>query len=306
MDGLCRLCAESRSVENLYQINDAALNIERKLVDCCRWAHLKDLTADVVLPQTICNCCIEKLEQCWQFAESVAHTQHKFVNDSKLVSNDFLDSANEDGPRSGDEEMIDYDENTIFLIEIPGEKDQSIVHHFSINTKNGQIDLVESPPNQRAAEKSAKTLKPSNDKLGVDVNTVKAKGNKSKQVNTDGNDEDQDENDERLLHHPANFARKFLSLLNRDERNGDGTIDSDVIHRLGLVNWMVLQHQCWICSVCFCSSYELKAHVATEHAKNEMRYICSMCEPTNTKTYVRQSILQKHTIRKHLAHLKYW
>lgn len=291
MAGLCRLCAESRSLEKMYEINDTNLNIEQKLVDCCRWTYIKELNADMNLPQQICIVCIEKLEQCWSFAESVANAQYKlieFIDSTNLVSFDLLNSVDENIQKFDDQTMNDY--------------------NYNGNTEDSQINSMQYQANECVAASGEFDL------VGKAVTNIQRNKNhvnnefdvaSSSQANIDGNDGDQNAEDEKSFH-PSNFVKNFLRLVDSDDRNVDGTIKTDAIQRLRLVNWMVLQHQCWVCYVCFCSNYELKTHVISEHSKDDLRYMCSMCKQKNSRTYRRSSTLHKHIIRKHLAHLKYW
>lgn len=71
----CRLCAETRNPDQIKAtINDAGWNIEAKLTVCCQWNPLQEGDA---LPKEVCDFCFEKLEQCWNFSQSVAAAQIK-------------------------------------------------------------------------------------------------------------------------------------------------------------------------------------------------------------------------------------
>lgn len=48
------------------------INIEQKLLDCCRWVRYQNVEN---LPESVCISCFEYLEQSWQFCEDVAATQ---------------------------------------------------------------------------------------------------------------------------------------------------------------------------------------------------------------------------------------
>lgn len=259
MAGLCRLCAETRPLEKMSEFDDPTLNIEQKLVDCCRWTHFKELNVDANLPQHICIVCIEKLERSWLFAESVSSAQYKLI---EIINNGELGPFEDDTTSN-----CYYGENGNISTETPAEIDVyvEILENQQINTQNSEANPIAYQPNECIENGS--------------------RFEKSIHLSNVGN---------------------FLRLVKKDDRNDDGTINSDAIRRLGLVNWMVLQHQCLICHVCFCSNYELKSHFTSEHAKNDMRYMCSMCKSTDHRTYYRRSLLHKHIIRKHQPHLKYW
>lgn len=75
----CRLCALPKtSDEILAEIDDAALCIKQKLIDCCRWNQLEEL-ANEKFPINVCISCIQLLEQCWEFTEFVAESQHRLL-----------------------------------------------------------------------------------------------------------------------------------------------------------------------------------------------------------------------------------
>lgn len=76
METLCRLCAKVKSPKQLaYNITDQALNIEQKLIDCCRWNLF--IPSDE-LTKKVCRACFKKLENSWMFAETVRLAQEQF------------------------------------------------------------------------------------------------------------------------------------------------------------------------------------------------------------------------------------
>lgn len=87
MTTYCRLCAESKTFDDLSTtINDTKLKIQEKLIICCQWNNYRN--ANCNLPDGICYSCVEKLEKCWLFNESVAIAQAKLqeiFQDTELV-----------------------------------------------------------------------------------------------------------------------------------------------------------------------------------------------------------------------------
>lgn len=76
MDDLCRLCASTKPFNRLtIQISDSILKVEEKLIACCQWNKYKH--DDDNLPDAICCECYERLQECWQFSESIASAQEK-------------------------------------------------------------------------------------------------------------------------------------------------------------------------------------------------------------------------------------
>lgn len=96
----------------------------------------------------------------------------------------------------------------------------------------------------------------------------------------------------------------FLKLLKPEHLNDDGSIKPEQIVELELDNWMMLQHQCYICGACLGTYYKLKSHFMTEHPGDKMKNLCSLCTDKKV-TLNRQPSLYRHTTY-HLPHLKHW
>lgn len=95
----CRLCAKSKFPgEIVGQITDGTLDIESKLIACCRWNTLKGNKSNK-LTKNVCVSCFQILQQCWDFTEQIRHAQfHLFADlldesESKVKSNDEQASA---------------------------------------------------------------------------------------------------------------------------------------------------------------------------------------------------------------------
>lgn len=75
MTNYCRLCAELKDpIEIATTISDVDNLIEQKLTACCQWNEEKWNTK---LPQHICMGCLDKLDKCWLFSQSVRLAQRK-------------------------------------------------------------------------------------------------------------------------------------------------------------------------------------------------------------------------------------
>lgn len=80
METTCRLCAQQRPIHQLRRsFDDHALNIQQKLIDCCRWNSLFPIEYET-LPKRICHPCYRRLEASWAFAESVAQAQKQLIS----------------------------------------------------------------------------------------------------------------------------------------------------------------------------------------------------------------------------------
>lgn len=84
LENVCRLCAKEKPLKYLeHTIDDPILNIEQKLIDCCRWNLLASNECDG-MPKTVCATCYRQLESSWAFSESVADAQRQLYS---LVGN---------------------------------------------------------------------------------------------------------------------------------------------------------------------------------------------------------------------------
>lgn len=256
MDGFCRLCAETRPLEKMSDINNPELNIEQKLIDCCRWNHFKELNTNGNLPEHICIVCLEKLEQCWLFSELVASAQYKLI---EILGNNQLTPCDENSQKLEDDTVNEYYyDGSVDILSETSAKVNVYVEIVENQQNLSDKDIEANPMEYHSSEcmKLEKTAKKLNKNIRRHKNqSINESGKKMSQRDFNQNEGDPCTNVEKSFH-SLNFVNNFPRLLKLEERNDDGTVNSDAIQRLGLVNWMVLQHQCWICYTCFCSNYE--------------------------------------------------
>lgn len=75
MTSYCRLCAQLKDSDEIAtSLTDAENLIERKLTVCCQW-KVKDTQRK--LPHDVCTVCLNKLDKCWLFVQTVKLAQHK-------------------------------------------------------------------------------------------------------------------------------------------------------------------------------------------------------------------------------------
>lgn len=85
MFSYCRLCAEQKKVSELKKtVFD--WGIKEKLVACCMW---KPSSEEYTIPQTVCNDCIEQLENVWQFALRISESEQKLIQIVHFSSNEL-------------------------------------------------------------------------------------------------------------------------------------------------------------------------------------------------------------------------
>lgn len=74
-DTYCRLCAELTNKENMIS-PDEDVGVSSKIVTKMRWINV-DISADDILPITICYACFDLLERTWRFLHAVRTAQAK-------------------------------------------------------------------------------------------------------------------------------------------------------------------------------------------------------------------------------------
>lgn len=136
MENVCRLCAIEKAPKELaYRIDDETLNIEQKLIDCCRWNSLvEEEHGD--LPKWICGACFQKLEQSWEFAENVAQAQNTLYASTEITPLVLLKIEKVDIPLNDDEFSVEEEIHEYFpqnvvsedkYTEIQGDRLESLV-----------------------------------------------------------------------------------------------------------------------------------------------------------------------------------
>lgn len=77
MTEYCRLCAELKDpCEIVTSIDDVEQTMEQKLRACCQWTTEN---TELRLPHSVCATCLDKLDKCWLFSQSVQLAQQKLL-----------------------------------------------------------------------------------------------------------------------------------------------------------------------------------------------------------------------------------
>lgn len=81
----CRLCAEQK---NATELKKTVLDwgIKEKLISCCMW---KPSNEEYEIPQTVCNDCVDQLENFWQFAMRITESEQKLIRIVHFSSNEL-------------------------------------------------------------------------------------------------------------------------------------------------------------------------------------------------------------------------
>lgn len=77
MTEYCRLCAELKDYGEIVAcIDDLEQSLEQKLRACCQWTSENTKHR---LPHSVCSNCLDKLDKCWLFSQSVQLAQQQLL-----------------------------------------------------------------------------------------------------------------------------------------------------------------------------------------------------------------------------------
>lgn len=278
---MCRLCGELKSSSRIKcKINDSNLNIQQKLIDCCRWRLFQDYKN---LPEHICNSCFKLLEASWSFAEIIAQTQQKLLEN--------LTNLKKETPYLEPEINVPEDRENQYSGDIDDVKNIEILCTPIDFDANDNFDYSQdlSDIDNTVFEAIAEN------ELKMDESIIATK------------DEPKNENemDTFVQQIPStSFNFDLLAVLSDDDQNSDGSINMDKIRKLNLEDWSKLQYPCWLCNTIYEDSSVLKEHITSIHPGSEQRIVCSFCSPKTI--FSRKTTLYDHVRKNHLPHLKYW
>lgn len=94
MTDICRLCASLKTFEHLVFIDDPSLALKKKLLRCCQ---ISLSIEDDLLPQNVCNSCIQRLDNSWAFAENVSQAQETLRKAFLIDARSAEEKNSEDG-----------------------------------------------------------------------------------------------------------------------------------------------------------------------------------------------------------------
>lgn len=87
MTEYCRLCAELKeSCEIVASVSDVEQSMEQKLRTCCQWT-IENI--EHRLPHSVCSICLDELNKCWLFSQSVQLAQQKLIEIFGKLDGDF-------------------------------------------------------------------------------------------------------------------------------------------------------------------------------------------------------------------------
>lgn len=149
MFSYCRLCAEQKKKTDLRKtVYDWA--IKEKLVACCMW---KPSSNEFQIPNTVCNDCVEQLENCWQFAMRINESEQKLLQIVHFSSNELEFREESEPPQ----EFIEIKPTEEPEDEQDGD-DQDVDEQETTST-DSETDSEQSNHSRRSARKSRRKKK---------------------------------------------------------------------------------------------------------------------------------------------------
>lgn len=294
---LCRLCAKLKRPEELkVSIKGRNSRIKQKLIDCCRWNQFRKHKN---LPKKVCKSCIQKLEKCWAFAETVASAQKILLDgiyDDEASKYVPIVSINEGHPSAAQENILSSIPNQNVLVKQEFSEEFStsytVDHSTSIDVKNEVMNEIENESDKKHFN-------------GNDFNDF------IQQFPSDNyvcNEVRKEERKKRKVGNMKKGSLDFdiLSLLSANDLNKNGTIKLEKILELHLSDWSIYKYKCWKCSNLFDDIATLKGHMSITHPNDTLRHICSLCSHQRTYRDNHRGMFSQHIIREHFPHLKYW
>lgn len=269
METVCRMCAKEKPSKQLVRsIEDRTLNIQQKLIDCCRWNSMIGTECET-LPKKICNSCYRKLDTSWTFAESVAQAQqqifsmfaeekpvmrpieHIDVNDAS-VKDELIESNESNAAETSDDFTETFEPMAKLEVVLKQENINSSEDNEMLplpNLEHGIFDVTtsESALNNRPKRKP----KPLQEKYQAGNIKTKSKSNKQPTKKNEA-ENTRSEKD-----------RKQLQRLPRSNSSVCDTCGKNFIDKSGLTRHMkihsdVRPHKCKTCEKRFRAKNELK------------------------------------------------
>lgn len=256
MENRCRLCANVKTPRQLIcSIEDQSLNIEQKLIDCCRWKSYENYST-YSLPQKICNACMRNLEKSWTFAESVTQAQQTLLTQIVDIKPTVLLQIESVDPNISTnlEEMVTIEEIKLSISPL----------HFCYDDDNFDESLM--------IEKNEFKLN-DDGKSNVDEIRTNAK----------------------IPTVRDSINNNFLGFLSNGDKMANGIINAEKVLDLNLDDWSMIKWRCYICSGIFGEHCQLKRHFDQNHQYSTFRYLCWYCDTSfRQRPSVARHIIHRH------------
>lgn len=327
---ICRLCAEFWTTEQLTSLDDPSRCIRKKLFRCSQINLLVD--ENYLLPQNVCDDCVDKLEQSWSFAEKVAKTQEKLqeqfagdpLADIKVEvecvgkpSSEFLSAF---GAVTKEDEHVYVNSGLEGTHPVSSKSDDNL----------DPIDVVQAHLDENPSMSSGQAVLPEESLLTDVVDEVfvprihqKIDSNDERQVTksiptpsahirsatvrkgaetiNESINNSIGKNEKDYWAKVLAFFRNILNIKDEDYCE-DGTISERGHPELLELSWKMYKWKCFKCRNYFVNEGSLESHVEKQHNGTVMKYCCSDCD----KIFEFLASLKSHIYLTHRPVLRFW
>lgn len=294
MISFCRLCARCMgTIEQKTEIT----KLEMKLSFCCGWKRSQN---ELQMPQKACTLCVEQLQNCWNFAESVwaAETRlQKLVTEpSEAATNEIEFVAPVD---CDDVKVEEADPKLISECVVVLEELKPPTEAIAVDIKNGDDRNFDEIDDNGGAD---------DDNYNDDVFDGPITHSDAESTHSNKSEQKKKLKDAAEKRHT--LKDPFMTGLTPDDCLEGGLISADGIEKLEKLNpdmktmsWNDCQYKCEKCDRTFVGSHNFYAHIRSIHIEEviQIKVTCFYC---NSK-YRREYALNKHIASAHFPHLKY-
>lgn len=270
MFSYCRLCAEQKKKSDLRKtVYD--WGIKDKLIACCMWNPSNN---EYQIPHTVCNECVDQLENCWQFAMRISESEQKLLQIVHFSSNDlkFLEET-----KPGHE--------FIEIKQPPAAEEPS----FGQAEEEEDDEEEEEEPSSQSSTSASETDSEQSNHLKRSARKPQRSRKKRK--------------DSKLC--------SILRVLSKDDCNPDGTVNGDglakietYLSEIDTKTWNDCHFKCNDCNYNAKGYNKFLVHDQTSHSPFLMKksFQCPFC----VQECKRLQSLVVHISYRHLHHLSYW
>ncbi|XP_031617242.1 zinc finger protein 431-like isoform X2 [Contarinia nasturtii] len=299
MFSFCRLCAKQTEATALAT---ELSEIESKLKLCCGW---KPSENEIEMPNKACDLCVEKLQQCWNFAESIWEAEKQLI-----------EMANEIKAQKSVDPLLHVEGDSTVPGCVSAEFDKEEEHHFddelfteTESDSESSIENYETPP-----KNMAKKLKPTcfaflaaiadDDQLSDGTIRPSALVKLEEQF---PEMKTMTWNDcqyickicDKVMKSPQNFWAHHRSIHPMETKTMDcfcfycdytHKLEHRISHHMAVQHFPHLKYRCY-----YCSDYFWDNHKQIQHQRmHVVVYKCELCDQTYSKHSLHAHVLQKH------------
>ncbi|XP_055312474.1 serendipity locus protein delta-like, partial [Sitodiplosis mosellana] len=302
MFSLCRLCA--RYMEETERKTEIT-KLETKLAFCCGWKRSQN---EAQMPQKACTLCVDQLQTCWTFTESVWAAEAQL----KKLTNEPVEA--EEVAVANEIEFVAQDDDCEDEVKTEDDVDPKLMSNCVVVLEEMKLPLKDSNKDSDVnadADAGAGVIDDDDDNYNDADDTVfDAPTTFSDAESTHSNKSEQKEKIKIDAEKRQSLRDPFLTGLTPEDCLEGGLISADGVAKLEKLNptmktmsWSDCQYKCDKCNRIFVGSHNFYAHIRSIHIDEviTINVSCFYCNSTHRREYA----LNKHIANAHFHHLKY-